>query len=128
MKGRAPRPRARVAAACDHACVPDRETCVGCGVRAPATDTNYTLISSKHGWRLLRRALGDGEYALDWRCRECWRAYKREMGDALPPSGSHSVRPPSLPASEKMRSAPAASSRPPARPPARRRDGADGKG
>ena len=26
--------------------------CIDCGTTSPSTDTNYTLISARHGWRL----------------------------------------------------------------------------
>jgi hypothetical protein len=50
----------------------DREKCVGCGARAPRTDTNYTLISQRHGWRLTRSDGPDGKKISEWRCPVCY--------------------------------------------------------
>ena len=47
--------------------------CVDCGKVAPPTGTNYTLISSKFGWRLTRAAARDpGVKAMEWRCPACY--------------------------------------------------------
>jgi hypothetical protein len=54
----------------------DRPHCVGCGESAPETNTNYTLISTDFGWRLMRRTLPNGEKLAEWRCPDCWRAHK----------------------------------------------------
>jgi hypothetical protein len=59
----------------------DARTCTDCGARAPSTETNYTLISASHGWRLSRRpGLPSETPILDWRCPGCWQAYKRAGG------------------------------------------------
>jgi hypothetical protein len=58
----------------------DRQTCVDCGRKSPQTETNYTLISSRFGWRLLHYALPNGTIAVEWRCPACWREYKRARG------------------------------------------------
>jgi hypothetical protein len=55
----------------------DRETCVDCGRKSPETETNYTLISSQFGWRLLRYQRVDGVIVVEWRCPGCWREYKK---------------------------------------------------
>jgi hypothetical protein len=52
------------------------EVCVGCGKSAPKTETNYTLISPKYGWRLSREKLPNGSYRAEWRCPNCWREKK----------------------------------------------------
>jgi hypothetical protein len=57
----------------------ERQTCVGCNAQAPATETNYTLISSQHGWRLTRKRGPDG-VLVEWRCPTCWAAYKQRGG------------------------------------------------
>jgi hypothetical protein len=57
----------------------DRHSCVDCKVPAPETDTQYTLIGSKF-WRVLRRRTAEG-WILDWRCPDCWRAYKKAHPD-----------------------------------------------
>jgi hypothetical protein len=54
----------------------ERPSCVGCGESAPETNTNYTLISTDFGWRLMRRTLPGGEKIAEWRCPTCWRAHK----------------------------------------------------
>lgn len=46
-------------------------TCVDCGAVAPATGTNYTLISPQHGWRLTR-AVVHGRKVMEWRCPACF--------------------------------------------------------
>jgi hypothetical protein len=92
------------------------QRCVGCRARAPETETEYTLISSRFGWRLTRRIDRDGTFVMEWRCPTCWQNYKAERhlamtpadgmpafaGDLKPSTGaSSSVRP------ELMREAPA---------------------
>jgi hypothetical protein len=73
---------------------------------APETETNYTLIGSRYGWRLTKRRDGHGRVAMEWRCPTCWRAFKAAGGEGVPssktdmaaveaPSGTHSVAPPS---------------------------------
>lgn len=54
------------------------ETCVGCGKRAPETETNYTLISGRHGWRLSRTATPEG-VLMEWRCPTCWKEHKQSI-------------------------------------------------
>jgi hypothetical protein len=34
--------------------IPKQHVCVSCGAKSPMTETNYTLISPRHGWRLTR--------------------------------------------------------------------------
>jgi hypothetical protein len=50
--------------------------CVGCGASSPQTETNYTLISSRHGWRLSLRTTPDGKRHSEWRCPSCWSAFR----------------------------------------------------
>jgi hypothetical protein len=83
----------------------ERQTCVDCRARSPETETNYTLIGSKHGWRLTKRRDKHGTVLIEWRCPKCWRAYKAVNGvpssssGEIPaveaPSGTRSVAPPS---------------------------------
>lgn len=61
--------------------------CLGCGARSPDVETEYTLISSRFGWRLSRRMARDGSAILEWRCPSCWAKYKAERA-ALPPDSS----------------------------------------
>lgn len=44
--------------------------CSDCGATAPGTRTAYTLISAKHGWRLLR----DADAQMIWLCPACANA------------------------------------------------------
>lgn len=46
--------------------------CGACGAPAPKTDTDYTLISAAHGWRLLRTVGTDGALSMSWRCPTCF--------------------------------------------------------
>jgi hypothetical protein len=72
------------------------EVCVVCGIESPKTDTNYTLISPKFGWRLSRRAAGDGTFIVEWRCADCWTKHKEKQGESTrkPGSARRSRRPP----------------------------------
>jgi hypothetical protein len=60
--------------------------CVDCRVRSPAAETNYTLISSRHGWRLTRRAEADGSIILEWRCPACWARHRGRASTSGAPS------------------------------------------
>jgi hypothetical protein len=51
-------------------------TCVDCGETSPQTETNYTLISSRYGWRLSRSTGPDGKKRMVWRCPRCWAQHK----------------------------------------------------
>ncbi len=53
--------------------------CVDCGKPAPTTDTNYTLISARHGWRLTRAPDRDGRRIMEWRCPTCWQAHRKKL-------------------------------------------------
>jgi hypothetical protein len=98
--------------------VADAQRCATCGKQAPETETNYTLISAQFGWRLSRYKKDDGSIALEWRCPNCWREFKRGHapsgnGPAATPSASGS-RAPGRPSS-----APPESELPPPPPPRR---------
>ena len=54
-----------------------RHHCVGCGVVSPETETNYTLISARYGWRLTRKVDVSGRNQLEWRCPRCWEIFRR---------------------------------------------------
>ena len=54
---------------------PADKVCSVCGVRAPETDSQYTLISSKYGWRLKREKY-ETIYLLNWFCSDCWKKEK----------------------------------------------------
>jgi hypothetical protein len=55
--------------------------CVDCGRVAPETETAYTLIGQRHGWRLTFLLDDAGKRSPEWRCPECFRRAK------LPDSG-----------------------------------------
>jgi hypothetical protein len=66
--------------------------CVDCRVRSPVAETNYTLISSRHGWRLSRRSAPDGTTVMEWRCPACWQRF-REKRTATDASASAAAGP-----------------------------------
>jgi hypothetical protein len=49
-------------------------SCHVCGISAPPTRSAHTLISSRHGWRLLRGERDAGAGRIQWICAKCWRA------------------------------------------------------
>lgn len=54
----------------------NRNVCIDCGKLSPATQTNYTLISSQHGWRLTLGTDSIGRRVMEWRCPKCWAKRK----------------------------------------------------
>lgn len=52
--------------------------CSDCGATAPGTRTAYTLISAKHGWRLLREP--DGQ--MMWLCPGCANARRGRVPES----------------------------------------------
>ena len=62
----------------------ERQTCVGCHLLSPETETNYTLISAQFGWRLARKPTADGTMSIEWRCPACWRTYRAGLGGTGP--------------------------------------------
>lgn len=57
--------------------------CVDCHAESPRTHTSYTLISSAHGWRLMRRVDENGRNIMEWRCPQCWAKHKAAHPDSL---------------------------------------------
>jgi hypothetical protein len=57
-----------------------RQKCVGCSISSPETDTEYTLISATHGWRVSRSRAANGDVVFEWRCPGCWRKFKDGSG------------------------------------------------
>jgi len=53
-----------------------RHRCVDCGKLSPATDTNYTLISARYGWRLIRAVDGAGRTVVQWRGPQGWEKFR----------------------------------------------------
>ena len=49
-----------------------RQRCVVCSVHSPSAETNYTLISAKHGWRLVLSQDKRGDRVMTWYCPKCW--------------------------------------------------------
>jgi hypothetical protein len=62
--------------------VSDRESprCVDCSAVAPPTGTNYTLISSRFGWRLTRMRTLSGRKVMEWRCPSCFSRSRAREG------------------------------------------------
>jgi len=56
---------------------------VNCGAQAPVTETDYTLIGSKHAWRCKKTVDESGNPKLQWYCPACWKK-----------ASTRSVRPP----------------------------------
>jgi hypothetical protein len=50
--------------------------CVECGAIAPETDTAYTLIGARFGWRLQYLQDKTGRRIQQWRCDTCYRRSK----------------------------------------------------
>lgn len=59
--------------------------CESCKALAPRTNTNFTLISSQHGWRLTFEH-ENGRRVPIWRCPKCWQAYKAKTSGASDPA------------------------------------------
>jgi YD repeat-containing protein len=55
----------------------NRPRCKGCGAESPQTNTNYTLISQQHGWRLAFEYEADGRRVAHWRCPKCWDRHRK---------------------------------------------------
>jgi hypothetical protein len=53
-----------------------RFQCIGCNRLSPGTDEDSSLISSKYGWRIVRRMGSDGQSTVDARCPQCWAAFR----------------------------------------------------
>jgi hypothetical protein len=61
--------------------------CHDCRLISPETETSYTLISSRYGWRLeLVPDPATGEKLSIWRCPDCWRnrRAKQKPGSKAP--------------------------------------------
>ncbi len=71
-----------------------RETCIGCHQQSPETQTDYTLIGAKFGWRLTRAKATDGSLLLEWRCPSCWSDYKRAEAEKDADATHQSSTPP----------------------------------
>ncbi len=69
----------------------DRQVCIDCGKQSPETETNYTLISAQFGWRLTRRRGDNGDFVVEWRCPDCWRAHKKKTDEAASSTNGKTV-------------------------------------
>ena len=65
-----------------------RNRCVDCGAMSPPTETNYTLISPRHGWRLTRSVDKEGKKLAEWRCPQCWARHKAPATPPMVKKGS----------------------------------------
>ncbi len=55
-----------------------QQRCAGCAAVSPTTETNYTLISPKHAWRMVVEVTEDGRKEPSWYCPKCWERRKRQ--------------------------------------------------
>lgn len=62
---------------------PEATICKDCGAIAPETDTAYTLIGSRFGWRLKYVVDGAGKRIPEWRCDECARRERASRGGPI---------------------------------------------
>jgi hypothetical protein len=53
-----------------------RQVCVDCKRQSPPTESNFTLISARHGWRLTRMRDQTGRSTGQWRCPDCWKKHR----------------------------------------------------
>jgi hypothetical protein len=61
--------------------IPGRHRCVDCKSDSPPTNTDFTLISTRFGWRLHReRDAVTGRWNFEWRCPKCWEAFRGRQG------------------------------------------------
>ena len=65
--------------------------CADCGKLPPETESAYTLIGGKSGWRLTRHKDNSGNVVSEWRCPDCWAAHKKANPSA--PKGPPTSQP-----------------------------------
>jgi hypothetical protein len=63
----------------------NRQVCCVCGATSPITQTNYTLISPKHQWRIELVVGDDGRKEPRWYCPDCWQKLKHVRQSAPNP-------------------------------------------
>ena len=72
-----------------------REKCNDCGTESPEIETDYTLISARYGWRVVRTRNAAGEFVIEWRCPTCWAKHKnRPAGGEPAPTPARRSAPP----------------------------------
>lgn len=59
-----------------------QQSCCVCHDVSPITNTNYTLISPKHQWRMELRANEQGEREPYWYCPTCWQRLREQRNSA----------------------------------------------
>lgn len=52
--------------------------CSICSLKSPQSTTNYTLISTKHAWRMILKQEADGRREPVWFCPKCWEKRKQQ--------------------------------------------------
>ena len=62
--------------------------CVDCGKLPPQTESAYTLIGGKAGWRFTRSRAADGTVTAEWRCPECWIQFRKNVPNPPAQPGS----------------------------------------
>jgi hypothetical protein len=71
-----------------------RQTCTDCRTLSPETESEFTLISSRFGWRLSRERLPGDQLRIAWRCPSCWQKYKASKPQpATGPMGAQDAPP-----------------------------------
>jgi hypothetical protein len=56
--------------------VEDFIRCCECSANAPDTEIESSPFLSSLGWRVIRKDTPDGVYAVEWRCKSCWKKFK----------------------------------------------------
>jgi hypothetical protein len=58
----------------------NRQMCCSCGIKPPRNSANEeetsTVLSTRFGWRVVRRSEESGASVIEWRCPACWELYK----------------------------------------------------
>lgn len=80
-----------------------QQICSLCREASPITQTNFTLISNKHQWRMELVCGADGHKEPRWYCPECWQKLKQIRVGSAParpslgnlPAQQRPSRPPS---------------------------------
>jgi hypothetical protein len=68
--------------------VQNRQTCLGCGIKPPRSsageEETSTVLSTRFGWRVVRRGDENGVSRVEWRCPACWEIYKASRASLNP--------------------------------------------